>query len=515
MMIKKSRYIFAILCAFALFACQAPEQDIIESANAELESLEVSVGTLMPEFDPEVTAYSVFVPYETEAITITGIVANDAAEVGGVSGIPQALAVGSADYTVTVTAEYGNTQDYTVTVTRPQAGAFVSVWNTYYPGLTEDNQIELPLTEGGAYDFHVDWGDGCTDHITAWDDTAKRHTYDSTGFKVIAINGNIRGFSFGSTYEYTYDDPYHYYGDSQKLLRIDAWGVLNLGNSGLYFCGCQNLNIGAWDMLDLSGTSDLTAMFYDCVALDFIPNIESWDVSGVTCMKQLFAFTPVNPDIRDWDVSHVTDMTSMFRGNSVFNADIGDWDVSSVTLMAGMFRGANSFNQDIGDWDVSAVTTMGAEISDYSGGSVAYRYGGMFQDTYSFNQDISEWDVSSVTNMAMMFDSSHSFNQNIGNWNVEDVTDMRRMFYFVDVFDQDLGNWDVSGVTQMDDMFENSTLSTANYNALLNGWSSLPALQPDVVFDGGLSRFSAAAQAARDSLENDHGWSITDGGLAP
>jgi hypothetical protein len=69
----------------------------------------------------------------------------------------------------------------------------------------------------------------------------------------------------------------------------------------------------------------------------------------------------------------------------------------------------------------------------------------------------------------------------------------------------------VSSVTYMDDMFYNVTLSTANYDALLLGWSH-ETLRPGVSFDAGNSMYSGAASAARSYIINTYDWTIIDGG---
>ena len=69
-------------------------------------------------------------------------------------------------------------------------------------------------------------------------------------------------------------------------------------------------------------------------------------------------------------------------------------------------------------------------------------------------------------------------------------------------------------MTDMSSMFNAVEPSTPNYDAILLGWEAQD-VQDDVVFSGGLSRYSAGAAAeARRRLIDDHGWNITDRGLA-
>ena len=79
-------------------------------------------------------------------------------------------------------------------------------------------------------------------------------------------------------------------------------------------------------------------------------------------------------------------------------------------------------------------------------------------------------------------------------------------------FDQNLSHWDVSLVTEMGDMFSGVTLSTENYDALLNGWNA-QTIQNGVTFDGGNSNY-CLAEPAHDNLTSPtgHNWTITDGG---
>ena len=80
-------------------------------------------------------------------------------------------------------------------------------------------------------------------------------------------------------------------------------------------------------------------------------------------------------------------------------------------------------------------------------------------------------------------------------------------------FNQDISNWDVSSVLDMFKMFDEDSLSTENYNALLSSWSALP-LQNNVKFSVGNTKYSSWTQGYRDVFINTFGWTIYDGGVA-
>jgi surface protein len=230
-------------------------------------------------------------------------------------------------YTPTQTSTATTTPTFTPTPTAtPTRGAFISTWKTNNTGgVSNSDQITLPLESSGDYNFTVDWGDGNSSTITkaAWDidNTIATHTYSSAGVYTVSITGTIEGFRFNNG------------GDKTKIVDIKQWGVLRVGNGKEYFYGCSNLNSTAVDTLDLTGTTRLWAMFRGA---------------------SLF-----NGDIGKWDTSGITNMQLMFSGASSFNQYIGGWDTSNVESMWTMFSNASSFNQNISKWDTSSVTNMG------------------------------------------------------------------------------------------------------------------------------------------------------------
>ena len=342
---------------------------------------------------------------------------------------------------------------------------FRSIWRT-----TSSNEtIYLPLESTGTYSFNIDWGDGFTDTIFSY--TSNSHTYTNAGNYTVAITGTIEGWNF-------YNVP----GSELNLMEILEWGPLKLGNNTTYFYNCDNLVLtGVTDVLNLVGTTNLSAMFTDCNSLTSVNNINLWDVSGVLNMGGMFEYTPFNEDISNWNVSGVTNMNYMFNGTP-FNQNIGNWDVGNVQGMGGMFRDAASFNQDIGSWNVSNVQNMNE----------------MFYGTSYFNNNgsptISAWTTSAVTSMNSMFQQS-AFNQPIGNWDVSNVQYMSYMFHLTN-FQQDIGDWDVSNVQDMGAMFFDCTFNN-------NGSPSISAWTP-------YSVFSMAAMFKNSPFNQDIGnWNVS------
>ncbi|MFW9874021.1 MAG: BspA family leucine-rich repeat surface protein [Candidatus Thorarchaeota archaeon] len=369
------------------------------------------------------------------------------------------------------------------TPTPSAPNSFYSVWDTTRTssGSSSSNQVRLPLQSTGTYNFLVLWGDGNSDTITSWNQAAVTHTYASAGVYTIDITGTIIGLKFD------------YSEDRLKIIEIQQWGDLRLGNSGYYFYGCYNLELTATDNLNLMGTTNLHAAFLDCGHLGSSGNINGWDVSSVTDMGYMFGYaSSFNQPIDSWDVSSVTDMERMFRFASSFNQPLGSWDVSSVTDMHEMFYGASSFNRPLGSWDVSSVIDMhwmffrahsfNQPISGWDVSSVT-NMNSMFEDTYYFNQPIGSWDVSSVTNMGYMFSDALAFNQPIGGWNVASLTVMYYMFYGASSFNRPLGSWDVSSVTNMKFLFSGAS----SFNQPIDSWDVSSVTDMYVMFYGASS----------------------------
>jgi len=92
---------------------------------------------------------------------------------------------------------------------------------------------------------------------------------------------------------------------------------------------------------------------------------------------------------------------------------------------------------------------------------------------------------------------------------------MASMFNGADAFDQNIGSWNVANVTGFM-TFMNSktpaTFSTANLDAIYNGWSA-SGVQANCNISFGTAKYTVAGVAGRAILTVVNTWTITDGGL--
>ncbi|MES2431224.1 MAG: BspA family leucine-rich repeat surface protein [Bacteroidota bacterium] len=254
-----------------------------------------------------------------------------------------------------------------------QTTDFVTTWKTDNPGNSSNVQITIPTT-GDGYNYNVKWGDGnistgVTGNIT--------HNYLTPGIYTVRISGSFPRIYFNTD------------GEKQKILTVEQWGsAMHWTSFGHAFQGCSKLIVNATDAPDLSGVTDLMAMFAFCSAF--------------------------NQPVNHWNTEHITDMSFMFYFATTFNQPVNNWNTGNVTLMHSMFSFASAFDQPIGNWNTGNVTNM---IS-------------MFGSAVAFNQPIGKWNTSNLNNAISMFQSAKKFDQNIGNWNIGNVLNIDGMLSY-------------------------------------------------------------------------------------
>ncbi len=327
---------------------------------------------------------------------------------------------------------------------------------------TPSTSFQLPLVSTGTYDFRIDKGDGSeVIEITTWNQPESLLNYASSGTYTVKLMGTIRGWAFDRT------------GDRLKIMDVTKWGGFQpIG--GDVFAGCENIDVSAVDLIDLSETDSLSSFFLGCESLIYNASISEWNLLGIRNIGGMFQDCQVfNQSLNSWDTSTVEIIDNLFLGASSFNQDLNDWDVSNVSSNRSAFNGASSFNQDLSAWDVSGWPGL----QD------------VFNGALSFNQDLSAWNVSGLTDFRNAFRGASSFN-NAGlplNWNLGSGTQFQGMFNN-SAFNQTLGiqsltgnlqgmfsncpynqpeisNWNMSGVVNMSSMFDGGSI-----NQNLSSW---------------------------------------------
>ena len=266
---------------------------------------------------------------------------------------------------------------------------------------------------------------------------------------------------------------------------ISAWNVNKVTSFGNMFLRCITFNNGnntninpitlrpGIDGWDLNTTSNVALdgwLYTNVGSMIFNRNLNNWNTSKVISMSYMFSncgsfnngYASGIANQLPWNTSACTNMSIMFSGATAFNSNLGTgttpWDVSKVTLFSSMFNGATKFtNGDdsapINNWSLNTVSSV--------------NMGNMFNGASIFNRDISGWNMTKVTNTSFMFSGTYAFNQNIGNWNVSNVTNFSGF---------------MAGKT-------NLNFSSTNLDAIYNGWSALPSVQPNINISFGTAKY--------------------------
>lgn len=321
------------------------------------------------------------------------------------------------------------------------------------------------------YEYTIDWGDG---HIDTNQKSHASHTYEVEGEYLISINGKFPHFQLRKEAM----GIYQVCQSCTSIRSVVQWGDIEWRDMTKAFYEQKMFtHIESDTPPNLTNVTSLSQMF---AYTNFNDDISHWDVSNVSNMSSMFRNSQFVGDISKWNTSNLTDMSYMFASNSLssphpFNGDISLWNISNVLNLEGLFYGSQ-FNGDISQWDVSSVTNMSflfydsdfnGDVSKWNVSSVILMnsmFSGSYQRRNIFDSDLSQWNVSKVTDMGKMFFRSN-FNGDISQWNVSNVVNMNSMF-FKSSFDGDISQWDVSNVKYMSNMFR-----TTVFNGDLSQWN--------------------------------------------
>jgi hypothetical protein len=318
-------------------------------------------------------------------------------------------------------SSYGTNSD------QPEAystDAFVFNVQTDNTGTSSDTQFIVPtfLNSGSnvsEYNCTVDWGDGNTDTITTYNDSAWTHTYASVGAYRIIITGIFKGFTFNNG------------GDKSKLVSMEQFGSMSFGNfsSGNYLRACDNLTFTATDSPNTVDTVYCGTFFMD-TNFSTIPSINSWGLQPTNMSNMFRGNANFNQDLTGIDTSLCTSFNSLFRGCDVFNGSLIGWDGTSCLNVQQMFDSALAFNQPIDHLVLELCTTFAL----------------WFTNADSFDQSLAGIKPVAVTSAISMFNlgsslSTANYTATLIGWDahVETLASIN--------YDFDISTYDASAVT--------------------------------------------------------------------
>jgi len=301
--------------------------------------------------------------------------------------------------------------------------------------------------------------------------------------------------------------------DCRKIsFDLSNWTVGKVNNFSGTFRSCYelgSLDLGSWDT---SSATNMSQMFYNCLDVASLGDIDNWDVSNVTDFSYMFQqCKQLVADTSSWDTSSGGNFTSIFYTLNIQNAAeqtgyknwdlsscvgaatasmfffgaLGDafltegfpsnWNIGNSTSLSGCFR-----RVDFGETNITCnITTSNLLTSCYT----AFMELGYYTATsITFN---SNFDVSGVTNASYMF-------ANNGTFSISFPT-----------------STDWGSVTTFQNFLSGTTLSSADYNALLIDIEASNQ-NNNVLFDAPNCVATGAGVTARTALINDHSWTIND-----
>ena len=217
------------------------------------------------------------------------------------------------------------------------------------------------------------------------------------------------------------------------------------GNNNYMFYGKKNIkSIIFGDRIDMSHTTNLKNMFYNCSSLTSI-DISKLDTSNVNEIAQMFfgCSSLTSLDLSNFDTSNVTNMYGIFYNCiSLKNVDLSSFNTSNVTNMSHMFNACRKLESlDLSNFDTANVTNMSnmfgncetlssLDLSDFNTANVTYT-SSMFNGCTSLtNLDLSSFDTSKVTQMNYMFSHCTSLeNLDLSSFDTNNVTIYSLIFF--------------------------------------------------------------------------------------
>ncbi len=255
---------------------------------------------------------------------------------------------------------------------------------------------------------------------------------------------NMSGEAVYTAYAYyvpTADGKYDIY------VLADEWSIYAPADSQKLFCNMKALTKVDTSNLDVSQTTSMYRMFFNCGSLTTL-EVGNWFAKGtdeeVNLQQAFYGCKALKSlELSNWSIKTKGLLKETFKNCSSLSGklDLTGWDVSGITSMQYTFSGCTRLTEiDVSNWNVG-------NVSEFS-------Y--MFENCYSLNKlDVANWDVSSATNFHGLFSRCSSLKRiELSEWNVEKLSSALGMFLSCgSLTSLDLSGWNTANLVKTEQMF--------------------------------------------------------------
>lgn len=258
-----------------------------------------------------------------------------------------------------VSASGNGTASATKAVTPTDGGYgddFVFVWET-----TGSNEtLTIGADDIGTFNAEIDWGDGSTSTITAYDDADLSHEYADADEYTVRVSG-------------TFPNCHFYNENSEQSIT----SVLQLGDVGWLYLASL--------LRDTGNVTDFT--------------VGNTDASAVTTANRMFLNAGLTSvDLDGLNLKADCDVSFMLQGNDFTSVDISNMPFPDETNLTSLFRSCSN---------LVTITGLDTIVQDTGGGSLQLI--GSFQDCPELvlGNELAGWDVSRISNATLLLSGSN------------------------------------------------------------------------------------------------------------
>ena len=197
--------------------------------------------------------------------------------------------------------------------------------------------VTIPCQNVGTFDASIDWGDGTTTTVLAYNSAGLAHEFADIGDHTITITGTFPNIYFNNV------------GDKLKVKEVVQLGKVGLIRLTGAFYGCTNLTSLSSGVTDTSNVTDTQNMVRGCSGL-VDPDVSTIDTSSVANFGNMFREITAANDVIGldlFDISSATSLSLILHGSTIltsrYDAVLIAWEAQTVASGLSVSFGSSQY----------------------------------------------------------------------------------------------------------------------------------------------------------------------------